>query len=212
MDPNQDEPSRERWAELPTMSSVAMHDMLATAVAVADAMDSSDDQVPSGHFPKANPFFREPRSDSEKSIKREHQITSPFYETLKLLTRDVVPIQTIEEAQLEDPSTYHPVSKQLRDTIILILTHSGFSEASNEVIECLTDILECYLKNFCTLLRQFTDSADHRSPSDFVDSIVKVLHHMRVPDYDALLKFNQELVAYQELMKKAHKHGHKSKS
>lgn len=151
-------------------------------------------------------FQANPLLVSHDSIIRSEcssQMTSPFFETLKLLVTNEQQINVYEN--VEQPKTSKSNDKSaaqtMRESIIMILTHVGFNFSHDLTIDLLVDVLEYYLKSFGKLLRLFTDSMDLQSPNDFYDVIDKTLHHMNVPNFEASHKFNEELVQYYNRVK-----------
>lgn len=125
-----------------------------------------------------------------------NEITSPFFETLKLLIAKEQQINDYKnvEQQKTTKSNHNSVAQSMRESIIMILTHVGFDLSHDLTIDLLVDVLEYYLKSFGKLLRSFTDSIDLQSPNDFYDIMDKTLHHMNVPNFESLRKFHEELV------------------
>lgn len=193
----------QHWGEIPETPSNLYHDILANSV--FKMINPSDKLNVSVERPEANPYIgssEELRNNQPETSKISQ--TSPFYETLKLMlnyNEDVCSNGVANGGENGEQSERRQVSNSLRDTVILILTYTGFDSASELAVDALADVLEYYLQSFCQMMRTFTDSTDMQSPNDFSDTVCKVLHHMNVPDYDSLRKFNQELNSYYNLMK-----------
>ena len=154
---------------------------------------------------------------SQSTIKHKNKpkkLISPFFDTLNLLLNSNRSTTNQNNSNYDNNKTninealssiphqqqqFHlSLSTELRKTIILILVHAGFDHTTGLVLDTLTDLLDCYLATFCALLREYTDSSDLKSSADFVDTIDKTLHHMNVPNLEALCRFHQELVQYYE--------------
>ncbi|OTF69025.1 hypothetical protein BLA29_004523 [Euroglyphus maynei] len=141
----------------------------------------------------------------DSGIRSESKLTSPFFETLKLLINNNEQQTNADDDNVEQPETTksnkNSVTQSMRESIIMILTHVGFDFSNDLTIDLLVDVLEYYLKSFGKLLRLYTDSIDLQSPNDFYDIMDKTLHHMNVPNFETLHKFHEELVEYYNRVK-----------
>lgn len=191
----------EHWGEIPETSNNLYHDIMTNAV--FKLINPSDKLNVSIERSEANAYFQNDsiKSMNQSTSKTSDAQTSPFYDTLKLLVNykddDNDKNDSIKKdvgKDIADKDRF--VSKSLRDTVILILTYTGFDTASELAVDALVDVLEYYIQSFCQLMRTYTDSIDMQSSNDFCDTITKVLHHMNVPNYQALIKFNEELKSY----------------
>ncbi len=204
-------PERVWGEELPSLATVEMHDMLA---AVINATHCSDDSIGSER-PAENRVFAVSAAAAETKLKQPKKknpppTTSPFYEALKTILAstpaeeeedNVAPLET------DDSGVYSVLSRELRDSVILILTHAGFTACSGECLEVMTDVLATYLAQFTSLMRTFSDDQDlvdttGGGSTDFVDTVSKVMAHMGVPDLDTLRRFNDELAEYERKLKR----------
>lgn len=204
-------PERVWGEELPSLATVEMHDMLA---AVINATHCSDDSVGSER-PAENRVFAaaaEAGAAARTKLKQPKKknppsTTSPFYEALKTILASTEEEDNAAPLETDDSGVYSVLSRELRDSVILILTHAGFTACSGECLEVLTDVLATYLAQFTSLMRTFSDDQDlvdttGGGSTDFVDTVSKVMAHMGVPDLDTLRRFNDELAEYERKLKR----------
>ena len=200
-------PERAWGEELPSLATVEMHDMLA---AVINATHCTDDSVGSER-PAENRVFAAAAAAKTKlkqpKKKNPPSTTSPFYEALKTILASTEEEDNAAPLETDDSGVYSVLSRELRDSVILILTHAGFTACSGECLEVLTDLLATYLAQFTSLMRTFSDDQDlvdttGGGSTDFVDTVSKVMAHMGVPDLDTLRRFNDELAEYERKLKR----------
>lgn len=129
---------------------------------------------------------------------------------VKLKPSELSCLQMKPQRTQDDSNDYENISrylsadsirKLLRRSIVLMLTHEGFHQTSDSIIEILTELTEDYVKKFSQTLRLYVDTNYFRGENDFIDPMNRVLSEMRL-DMASIQQYESNLRSYRN---KVHK-------
>ncbi|UXI21640.1 hypothetical protein NH340_JMT07583 [Sarcoptes scabiei] len=211
------------WGEIPLELDRKSHKILLQSISPIIEPNLNEFDSNPEYF-AANRYFRTDQSgfDSDDPNEKEEKQSSKsktsnaFLETIRLIIERKIKKLSIENGELESNQTSSDqtemighskcsMEKLIRESIILITTHSGYDFASNNCLDLLADLFQYYLRCFFKLLRSFTDSKCLQSSNDFHDIVDKTLHHMNIPNVEALRQYHQSLIDYLEKIKKCNR-------